>query len=90
MLPCTNDFSDSCNCQIRAATVSGHAESAAAQALLACEFAPDDAYATAVLGLAWRLTGVEDAADAAREAWLNDTASLICISARPHRRASTT
>ena len=55
---------------------------AAAQALLACEFAPDDAYATALLGLAWRLTGVEDAADAAdaaREAWLNDTARLVRI-----------
>ena len=56
------------------------AAAAAAQALLACELAPDDAHATALLGLAWRLTGAADATGAAREAWLNDTVRLVGIS----------
>jgi uncharacterized protein (TIGR02466 family) len=49
------------------------ANAAVAQALAACELAPDDQSAWAALGLAWRLCGD------ARESWLNNESQLIAV-----------
>ena len=49
------------------------ADAAAAQAQAACELAPNDQSAWALLGLAWQQAGDP------RETWLNDTARLVSV-----------
>ena len=57
--------------------LAGQPDAAAVAAQLACELAPEDQNAWALLGLAWRLLGDP------REAWLNDYRWVVAVDLEP-------